>query len=50
MFAKVYQPSSLPPLAQQIQQVGRKNGVAMLTAFATFDPEHHALAVNIMDL
>jgi hypothetical protein len=37
-------PADLPPLAQQGEHVGREHGVAILPAFATLDPEQHALA------
>ena len=42
--------SGLPPLPQQGQKVCRKHGVAISSPFAPFDPEQHALAVDIADL
>ncbi|GCD54635.1 hypothetical protein NBRC3188_3332 [Acetobacter pasteurianus NBRC 3188] len=42
--------SGLPPLPQQGQKVCRKHGVAISSPFAPFDPEQHALAVDITDL
>src|SRR5450755_3844605 len=35
------------PGAQQLKQMRRKHHVAVLVAFALFDPDHHALAVDI---
>ena len=43
-------PADLPPLAQQGEHIRREHGVAILPAFATFDPEQHALAVDVADL
>jgi hypothetical protein len=43
-------PTDLPPLAQQGEHIRREHGVAILPAFAAFDPEQHALAVDVTDL
>ena len=36
----------LPPGAQAFEQDRRQHGVAILTAFALFDAQRHALAVD----
>jgi hypothetical protein len=43
-------PADLPPLAQQGEHICREHGVAILSAFAAFDPEQHALAVDVADV
>ncbi len=43
-------PSSLPPLAQQGQQISREYGIAIPASLATLDPEQHVLAVDVADL
>ena len=43
-------PAKLPPLAQQGEHIRREHGIAVLTAFAAFDSEQHALAVDVADL
>src|SRR5882672_12025798 len=35
------------PSAQQLEQMRRKHHVAVLVALALFDPDHHALAVDV---
>ena len=35
------------PGAQQLEQMRRKHHVAVLVALALFDPDHHALAVDV---
>src|SRR5467141_5150953 len=35
------------PGAQQLKQMRRKHHVAVLVALALFDPDHHALAVDV---
>lgn len=39
-----------PPDAQAFEQHGREHGVAILVAFALFDAQGHALAVDVADL
>jgi hypothetical protein len=43
-------PADLPPLTQQGEHILREHRVAILPAFATFDPEQHALAIDVADL
>ncbi len=43
-------PPDLPPLAQQREQVGRQQGIAVPSALATLDAQQHALAVDVGDL
>jgi len=42
--------SKLPPGTQAFQQHRRQHGVAILTAFALFDAQRHALAIGVADL
>ena len=39
-----------PPGAQTLQQYWREHGVAVLLSFALFDPQDHALAIDVSDL
>ena len=39
-----------PPQPQQLQQLGREHGVAILAPLALFDPDQRAGAVDIIDL
>jgi hypothetical protein len=39
-----------PPVAQQLQQLWRQHGMAILAAFALLHPDHHALGINVADL
>ncbi len=39
-----------PPGAQEIEQIVRQHGVAVLAALALLDPDHLALAVDVRDL
>ena len=40
----------LPPQPQQLEQLRRQHGVAVLASLALFDPDQHARAVDIIDL
>jgi hypothetical protein len=44
--ARSYQP---PITAQQFQEFRRQLDVTILPSFALFDPNHHALAVDVGD-
>jgi len=46
----LYGPLRSPPVAQGFQQFRRKHNVAIFLPFALFDPDHHALAVNVTRL
>ena len=42
--------ATLPPVAQQLEQLRRQHRVAVLAALALLDPDQHALAVDVGDL
>src|SRR6202045_2939896 len=39
-----------PPFAQQLEKVGREDNIPILLAFALFDPDDHAVPVDIGEL
>ena len=39
-----------PPVAQQLEQLRRQHGVAILATLALLDPQQHALGVDIAGL
>src|SRR4029077_10277410 len=43
----LFGPVQTPPVAQDFQQLCREHHIAILLAFALFDSDHHALAINI---
>jgi hypothetical protein len=43
----LFGPVQTPPIAQDFQQLCREHHIAILLAFALFDSDHHALAINI---
>src|SRR6202795_5397936 len=43
-------PSRLPPLAQQVERVGRQHDIAVLAALGLFDPDDLLRAVDVLDL
>jgi hypothetical protein len=42
-------PADAPSLPQNIEQRGRKHGMAILAALALLDPKYHAGAVDVRD-
>src|SRR6202158_1582054 len=43
-------PARLPPLAQQVERVGRQHDIAVLAAFGLLDPNDLLRAVDMLDL
>src|ERR1700730_2794065 len=43
-------PARLPPLAQQVERVGRQHDIAVLAALGLLDPNDLLRAVNVLDL
>jgi hypothetical protein len=43
-------PALPPPGAQQLKQLRRQHGVAVLAAFALLDSQHHTLGIDVADL
>src|ERR1700751_2535288 len=39
-----------PPFAQYLEQDGRENDVAILLAFALFDPDDHSVTIDVGEL
>jgi hypothetical protein len=39
-----------PPVARQFEKVGRENDIPILVALALFDPDDHAVTVDIGEL
>jgi hypothetical protein len=45
-----FAPAVSPPVAQQLEQLRRQHGIAVLAALALLDPQQHALGIDIADL
>src|SRR5260370_14033897 len=43
-------PARLPPLAQQVERVGRQHDIAVLAALGLLDPNDLLRAVDVLDL
>lgn len=49
LIARPLLPPDLPPLTQEGEEIGRQDRIAIPAPFPLFDPDQHALTIDVVD-